>query len=144
MRSVIRPAFGIAVLVQVTVVVPTAFGQAADQHACSLFQPSDLLQITGRKDIGGRGPQASKPGELRAGTTQCDFLNISMTLTQNMTAAWFARNRKMSEDAPDRWKVQSVSGSATRRTTCGIRDLGRIATWDSFSGLGASRWRSGS
>jgi hypothetical protein len=110
MRSGIRHALGIAALVQVTLVVSTASGQAADQHACSLFQPNDLLRITGRKDIGGRGPRASKPGELRAGTTECDFLNISMTLTQNMTPAWFARNRKMSEDAPDRWKVQSVSG----------------------------------
>jgi hypothetical protein len=110
MRSVIRYALGIAALVQVTVVVPTASGQAVDQHACSLFQPSDLLRITGRKDIGGRGPQASKPGELRTGTTECNFLNISMTLTQNMTPAWFARNRKMSEDAPDRWTCDLPEG----------------------------------
>jgi hypothetical protein len=144
MRSVIRHALGIAALVQVAVVAPTASGQAADQHACSLFQPSDLVRITGRKDIGVRSPQASKPGELRAGTTLCDFLNISMTLTQNMTPAWspgIGRCRRM---PPTGGKSSRFRGSATKRTTCGIRDLGRIATWGSFSGLGASRWRSGS
>ena len=31
----------------------------------------------------GGGPQASKPGELRAGTTECDFLSISMTLAND-------------------------------------------------------------
>ena len=33
-----------------------------------------------------------------------------MTVTSNMTPAWFARDRKMSEGTPDKWKVQSVSG----------------------------------
>ena len=109
MRSAFGFTLGITALVQVTVAVPVAVGQA-DPHACSYFQASDLLRITGRKDLSGQGPQASKPGETRAGTTECDFLNVSMTVTSNMTPAWFARDRKVSEDAPDKWKVQSVSG----------------------------------
>ena len=110
MRPVSGLTLGIAAVVQVTVAAPVALGQAADPHACSYFQASDLLRITGRKDEIGQGLRASKPGETRAGTTECDFLSISMTVTSNMTPAWFARDRKMSEDTPDKWKVQSVSG----------------------------------
>lgn len=110
MRPVSGFTLGIAALVHVTVAVPSAIGQAADPHACSYFQASDLLRITGRKDEIGQGLRASKPGETGAGTTECDFLSISMTVTSNMTPAWFARDRKMSEDTPDKWKVQSVSG----------------------------------
>ena len=110
MRSVFGLTLGITALVHATVAVPSSVAQAADPHACSYFQASDLLQITGRKDLLGQGPQASKPGETAAGTTECDFLDVSMTVTSNMTPAWFARDRKVSEDNPTRWKVQSVSG----------------------------------
>ena len=110
MRFGIRSVLGITALLQITVMVPTASSQAANQHACSLVQTGDLLQITGRKDLLGQGPQASKPGETLAGTTECDFLNVSMTVTSNMTPAWFARDRATTEKATDRWKVQSVPG----------------------------------
>ena len=110
MRSALGITLGITALVQVTVAAPAAVGQTADPHACSYFQPSDLLQITGRKDLLGQGPQASKPGETLAGTTECDFLNVSMTVTSNMTPAWFARDRATTEKATDRWKVQTVPG----------------------------------
>ena len=109
MRSVFGFTLGITALVRIAVAAPVA-AQAADPHACSYFPASDLLQITGRKDVLGSGPQASKPGETAAGTTECDFLNVSMTVTSNMTPAWFARDRKVSEDNPTRWKVQSVPG----------------------------------
>ena len=110
MRSVFGLTLGFTALVQATVAVPLVVGQTADPHACSYFQASDLLQITGRKDLLGQGPQASKPGDTAAGTTECGFLNVSMTVTSNMTPAWFARDRATSEKATDRWKVQPVSG----------------------------------
>jgi hypothetical protein len=110
MRSVFGVTLGLGVLVQLTVAAPVAVGQAADPQACSYFPAADLLKITGRKDLLGQGPQASKPGETAAGTTECDFLNVSMTVTSNMTPEWFARDRKVSENNPSRWKVQSVSG----------------------------------
>src|SRR5690349_2462734 len=91
MRSGVLYTLGVTALVQVSMAVPSASGQAAGPHACSYFQASDLLRITGRKDILGRGLQASKPGDLRAGTTECDFLSVSMTLTTDMTPEWFAR-----------------------------------------------------
>ena len=67
MRSVFGLTLGITALVHATVAVPSSVAQAADPHACSYFQASDLLQITGRKDLLGQGPQASKPGETAAG-----------------------------------------------------------------------------
>jgi hypothetical protein len=110
MRSAVGFTLGVTALVQVTVAAPVMVAQAADPHACTYFQASDLLQITGRKDLLGQGPRASKPGETLAGTTECDFLNVSMTVTSNMTPAWFARDKASLEKTPDRWKVESVSG----------------------------------
>ena len=110
MRSAFGFTLGVSVILQVTVAASASDAQAADPHACTYFQASDLLKITGRKDVLGEGPQASKPGETAAGTTECDFLSISMTVTSNMTPAWFARDKTMLEKSPDRWKVESVSG----------------------------------
>ena len=111
MRSSIRCGVGIAALIQVTVVVPAAVGQTADPHACTYLTTSDWLRITGKKDLLGSGPQASKPGETGAGTTECDFLSISLTVTSNMTPAWFARDKgNVEKGATDKWKVESVSG----------------------------------
>jgi len=111
MRSIIRCGVGITALIQVTVAVPVAVGQAADPHACTYLTASDWLRITGKKDIGNQGPQASKPGETGAGTTECDFLSISLTVTSNMTPAWFARDKQnIEKGATDKWKVESVSG----------------------------------
>jgi len=83
---------GIAVPVQIAVVVPTASAQVADQHACSVFPPSDLLRITGRNDIGA-GPAGEQAGRVAGGCHPICFLKISMTPTQNITPALFARNR---------------------------------------------------
>ena len=109
MRSTIGFTLGITALAHVAA-GPVVTAQAADPHACTYFQASDVQQITGRKDLLGQGPQASKPGETLAGTTECDFLDISMTVTSNMTPAWFARDKATLEKSPDRWKVQSVPG----------------------------------
>ena len=84
--------------------------QGGPGHACALVDPAEWRSITGRKDIGNEGLQASTPEQLKPGVTQCDYLTISLTQTVNMTPEWFARNRKMSEQAPDRWKVESISG----------------------------------
>ena len=110
MRPVFALTLGIPALLQVTGAASTSVAQAPDPHACTYFQASDLLQITGRKDLSGEGPRASKPGETLAGTTECDFVNVSMTVTSNMTPAWFARDKANLEKTPDKWKVQSVPG----------------------------------
>ena len=110
MRPVVRYTIGISALVQVTAAVPAAVAQAADPHACTYFQASDLSKITGRKDLVGEGPQASKPGEAGPNTTQCDYLNVTMTVTSNMTPAWFAKDKAALEKSPDRWKVQPLAG----------------------------------
>ena len=109
MRSISRYTLGISALVQITA-APVASAQAADPHACAYVQASEWLKITGRKDFLGEGPRASKPGETGAGTTECDFLSVSLTVTSNMTPAWFARDRTSLEKTPDKWKVESVSG----------------------------------
>lgn len=110
MRPVVRYLLATVTLVQAAVALPALEAQASDPHACSYFPASDLLKITGRKDLLGQGPRASKPGETGAGTTECDFLSVSMTVTSNMTPEWFARDRKMFEANPTKWKVQPVSG----------------------------------
>jgi hypothetical protein len=109
MRSAVGFTLGISALLQITV-ASASVAQAADPHACTYFQASDVLKITGRKDVLGQGPQASKPGETLAGTTECDFLSVSMTVTSNMTPAWFARDKATLENSPYKWKVESVSG----------------------------------
>ena len=108
MRSISGITLGIAALTQVSVAAPAAVGQA-DPHACSYVVAADWLKITGRKDYANEGPRSSKPGELKEGTTECDFLTISMTVTSKMTPAWFTRDKQTSEKNP-KWKVESVSG----------------------------------
>ena len=110
MRSAIRYTLGIATIVHVGVALPPAAGQAASPNACSLFDAAELQQLTGRKDILGKGPQASSPSDLPKYMSECDFLEMSFTLTSTMTPEWFARNRQQSEARPDKWKVQSTSG----------------------------------
>ena len=108
MGYVLRVTLGIAAMSFAG--ATSALGQTAEPHACSYFQASDLLRITGKKDIANEGPRASKPGETGPGTTECDFLSVSMTVTSNMTPEWFARDRKMLEQGRKPWKVEPVSG----------------------------------
>ena len=110
MRSVFLYTLGIATIVYVGVASPPAAGQAASPNACSLVDAAELQRLTGRKDILGRGPRASSPSELPNYMSECDFLEMSFTLTSTMTPEWFARNRQQSEARPDRWTVQSTSG----------------------------------
>jgi hypothetical protein len=84
--------------------------QTGTLNACSLFDANELKKLTGRKDLLGEGPQPSDPSQLPKHMHQCDFLDLSFTLTANMTPEWFARNRKQQEARPDRWKVASVVG----------------------------------
>ena len=108
MRPVFEITLGISALVQVSVAAPAAVGQA-DPNACTYVVAADWLKITGRKDYGNEGPRSSTPGELKEGTTECDFLSVSMTVTMKMTPAWFARDKQTAEKNP-KWKVESVSG----------------------------------
>ena len=110
MRSSIRYTFGVATVVSISAAPSPAAGQAASPNACSLFDAAELQQLTGRKDILGKGPQASSPSDLPKYMSECDFLEMSFTLTTTMTPEWFARNRQQSEARPDKWKVQSTSG----------------------------------
>ena len=113
MHRPIRYALGSMALLQLAVASPTEVEAQAsgEQHACTLLDPAELRQLTGRKDYG-QAPQPSGPPQLRQGTTECDYLSISYTLTANMTKEWFARDRQQTEAATDRWKVQSISGLA--------------------------------
>ena len=108
MRSAFLSTLGIATLVHVGMAVPPAAAQAASPNACSLFDAAELQQITGRKDFLGQGPRPSAPSDLPAHMSECDFLEMSFTLTTTMTPEWFARNRQQSEAKPVRWKVQSI------------------------------------
>jgi len=109
-RCVTRYTLGFAMIARVAMVPPTAAAQAAYPHMCTLIDAAELQQLTGRKDILGKGPQASSPSDLPKYMSECDFLEMSFTLTTTMTPEWFARNRQQSEARPDRWKVQSTSG----------------------------------
>ena len=110
MHRTIRYALGSTALFQLAVALPTvARAQATGDHACSLVDAAELKGLTKRDDYGQK-PQASDPSQLRQGTTECDYLSISYTLTSNMTKEWFARDRRTTEATPDRWKVESISG----------------------------------
>ena len=109
MRSAFFCPLGLATIAHIGLALPAA-GQTTSPNACALFDAAELQKITGRKDFLGQGPRPSAPSDLPAHMSECDFLEMSFTLTTTMTPEWFARNRQQSEAKPDRWKVQSISG----------------------------------
>ena len=111
MQRTIRYAIVGFAAIQLSATLPSvAEAQGGPGHACSLVDAAQWRTITGRKDFGNQGLQASTPEQLKAGVTECDYLTISLTQTSDMTAERFARTRKSSEQNPDRWKTESISG----------------------------------
>ena len=111
MHRTIRYAIGGIAALELSATLPSAAeAQGGPGHACALVDAAEWRTISGRKDFGNQGLQASTPEQLKQGVTQCDYLTISLTQTLNMTPEWFARVRKSSEQNPDRWKTESISG----------------------------------
>jgi hypothetical protein len=70
---------------------------------------AQMLQITGRKDSLGRGPQKQDPAEIPQHTSGCDFLGVLLVLDDPFTAEQFARARAVIEKRAA-YKSQPVSG----------------------------------
>ena len=67
--------------------------QGTTPTACSLVDAAELMRITGRQDVLKQGPVPSEPGDTPKGTTECEFLGFSFSLTEGMTHQWFERSR---------------------------------------------------
>jgi hypothetical protein len=85
----------------------TAFAQGAKPDACRYMDAAQMLQLTGRKDIAGKGPQKQDPAEIPNHTSGCHFLDVILVLDTPFTAEQFARARASIEK---RYKSQPVSG----------------------------------
>ena len=103
-------AAGLAAIAANAIPLPTAAGQATGPNACALVDAAELMKITGKKDVLGKGPERSTPDQLPKHMSQCDFLGFNFTLTTNSSSGSFAQTRRDHETRPARWKVQSLSG----------------------------------
>ena len=109
MQRVIRNVLGVLVvgtLVSSTV-PPTASAQGAKPDACRYMDAAQMLQLTGRKDIAGKGPQKQDPAEIPNHTSGCHFLGVILVLDTPYAAEQFVRARASIEK---RYKSQPVSG----------------------------------
>ena len=103
-------AAGLVSVAANTIPLPTASGQATGPNACALIDAAELMKLTGKKDVLGKGPERSTPDQLPKHMSQCDFLGFNFTLTTNSSSASFAQVRRDHETKPNRWKVESLSG----------------------------------
>lgn len=109
MRRAIHYALGIATAVLVTVPLRTAAGQDARPNSCALIDTAEVTRLTGKKELFGGGPgSADEDLGYPKHRSVCMFAGFIFELTTNVTPESFARGRRNS--APDRWKVQSISG----------------------------------
>ena len=76
--------------------------------ACSLVDDKQVRQITGFTDVVGRGPIASAPDELPAGTSGCDYVTIQFLLKPGISPKDFESLRASQVRAG--YKVEPVSG----------------------------------
>jgi len=111
MQRVIPYVLGALVVgTMVSSTVPTtASAQGAKPDACRYMDAAQMLQLTGRKDSLGRGPQKQDPSEIPNHTSGCDFLGVMLVLDTPFTAEQFARERASIEKRAA-YKSQSVSG----------------------------------
>jgi hypothetical protein len=87
----------------------TASAQGAKPDACQYMDAAQMLQLTGRKDELGRGPQKMDPAAIPSYTSGCDFLGVMLVLNIPFTAQQFASERASIEKIR-KHKSQSVSG----------------------------------
>src|SRR5688572_29915796 len=87
----------------------TASAQGAKPDACQYMDAAQMLQLTGRKDDLGRGPQKQDPSEIPNNTSGCHFLGVLLVLDTPFSAERFARARASIEKTSS-YKSQSVSG----------------------------------
>ena len=65
MQRPTRYVLGVLVVVMVSSAVsPTASAQGAKPDACQYMDAAQMLQLTGRKDDQGKGPQKQDPSEI--------------------------------------------------------------------------------
>ena len=109
MQRAIRYVSGVLVVgTMVSSTVPsTASAQGAKPDACRYMDAAQMLQLTGRKDSLGRGPQKQDPSDIPQHTSGCDFLGVLLVLDTPFTAEQFARARASIEK---RYKSEPVSG----------------------------------
>ena len=100
----------IATVVQITVAAPSAGARAAKPDACQYVDAAQMLQLTGRKDLLGKGPQPQDPSEIPNNTSGCHFLGVLFVLDTPFPAERFARGRTIIEKSNSAFKGQTVSG----------------------------------
>ena len=124
MQRVIRYVLGVLVVGTMvsSTVPPTASAQGAKPDACRYMDAAQMLQLTGRKDSLGRGPQKQDPSEIPNHTSGCHFLGVILVLDTPFAAEQFARARASIEK---RYQSQPISG---------VGDEAYV-TWDSRPGV---------
>ena len=94
----------------VSLAVPRpAAAQGAKPDACRYMDAAQMLQLTGRKDDLGKGPQKQDPSEIPNNTSGCHFLEVLLVLNTPFTAQRFASERASIEKIREH-KSQTVSG----------------------------------
>ena len=111
MQRATRYVFGALVVgTMVSSTVPTtALAQGAKPDACQYMDAAQMLQLTGRKDDQGKGPQKQDPAEIPNHTSGCWFLGVLLVLDTPFPAEQLARTRASIEKSRAH-KAQSVSG----------------------------------
>ena len=99
----------IVTIAHITVATPSAGAQAARPNACGLVDATQVLTLTGRTDLFGKGPQVQDPSEIPQYTSGCHFLEILFLLDSPFPPERFARARRSTETG-GLLTVQSVSG----------------------------------
>lgn len=108
------------VVTMVSSTVPSAAAaQGAKPDACRYMDAAQMLQLTGRKDDLGKGPQKQDPSEIPNYTSGCHFLGVMLVLNTP-----FAKERF----APDRASIEKIRGHKSQ-TVSGVGDEAYV-TWD--------------
>jgi len=100
----------VVVMAHITVATPTASAQGAKPDACKYIDAAQMLQLTGRKDLLDKGPQAYAPSDIPNNTSGCHFLDVTFVLNTPFSAEQFARERAIILKSRSAFKSQSVSG----------------------------------
>ena len=111
MQRATRYTLGVLVAVAMasSAVPQTAAAQGAKPDACKYMDAAQMLQLTGRKDNVGKGPQKQDPAEIPNYTSGCEFLGVMLVLNTPYAAQQFAPERASIEKARQH-KSQTVSG----------------------------------
>jgi hypothetical protein len=97
-----------AAVVALVLMAPATVTAQSGPTACSIIDAEGLKQLTGLRDVLRRGPVAADPSEVPKGVSECEYLGLSFSLTEGMTAPFFDRSRQ--DQVKQGTKIEPVSG----------------------------------